>query len=311
MFNGGSDFNEPVKRCMERLTDARWANADILLVSDGELRQPAQEVRGAARLGDGKRGDVAAPAAASARAPAPLASGSLPRRSQLRCPCLHHLPQSHRPATATHPARPRAAAQVMRKLAGAKEKLGLRVHGLVIAAPDKKRADPAVLRGLCTNYLPNGKTELLVSEFNNWASVQVGPPRKGAVGMTLPAVPQRPRAGDLWARLGSPAGRGLPDLHPWAWAHSPRQQRPRSSTPKRLPPARRCPHPLAHSAPSHPNAQADQAFALDWDDVEGNSKRRLAGLALEARRAAESRRLKAEMKARGEKPASLGPSKKH
>jgi hypothetical protein len=44
VFNGGSDFNEPVKRCLDRLTDARWANSDILLVSDGELRQPAQEV---------------------------------------------------------------------------------------------------------------------------------------------------------------------------------------------------------------------------------------------------------------------------
>lgn len=33
MFNGGSDFNEPVKRCLDRLTDAKWANSDILLVS--------------------------------------------------------------------------------------------------------------------------------------------------------------------------------------------------------------------------------------------------------------------------------------
>jgi hypothetical protein len=58
-------------------------------------------------------------------------------------------------------------------------------------------------------------------------------------------------------------------------------------------------------------AQADEALAFDWDDAEGNSKRRLAGLALEARRLAESRRLKAEMKARGEQLASLGPKKKH
>jgi uncharacterized protein with von Willebrand factor type A (vWA) domain len=33
LFNGGSDFNEPVKRCLDRLTDAKWANSDILLVS--------------------------------------------------------------------------------------------------------------------------------------------------------------------------------------------------------------------------------------------------------------------------------------
>ncbi|GLC50817.1 hypothetical protein PLESTB_000435300 [Pleodorina starrii] len=145
MFNGGSDFNEPVKRCLDRLTDAKWANSDILLVSDGELRQPA-------------------------------------------------------PA-------------IMRKLAGAKEGLGLRVHGLVVGSPEKKRADPAVLRALCTNYLPNGKVEVLVSSFENWASVQ-----------------------------------------------------------------------------------AESAFQLDWDDVEGNSRRRLANLAHEKRRQEEARRKKADAK---------------
>lgn len=44
VFNGGSDFNEPVKRCLERLHTAAWANSDILLVSDGELRQPGSEI---------------------------------------------------------------------------------------------------------------------------------------------------------------------------------------------------------------------------------------------------------------------------
>lgn len=78
VFNGGSDFNEPVKRCLNRLTDSKWANSDILLVSDGELRQPEPEV--------------------------------------------------------------------MRKLSGSKEKLGLRVHGLIIGSPEEKRSDPAVLR---------------------------------------------------------------------------------------------------------------------------------------------------------------------
>lgn len=78
VFNGGSDFNEPVKRCLDRLTNSKWANSDILLVSDGELRQPGQEI--------------------------------------------------------------------MRKLSGAKEKLGLRVHGLIIGSPEEKRSDPAVLR---------------------------------------------------------------------------------------------------------------------------------------------------------------------
>jgi hypothetical protein len=73
--------------------------------------------------------------------------------------------------------------EIMRKLSGAKEKLSLRVHGLVIGSPEKQRADPAVLRALCTNYLPNGKVETLVSEFANWASVQVrGEGRRGCSG---------------------------------------------------------------------------------------------------------------------------------
>lgn len=102
-FNGGSDFNAPVQRCLDRLTDAKWANSDILLVSDGELRQPGGEV--------------------------------------------------------------------MRKLSGAKDKLGLRVHGLILGSPEKKRADPAVLRGLCSQVLPSGKMETLVHEFDSWPSV--------------------------------------------------------------------------------------------------------------------------------------------
>eukprot|EP00798_Chlamydomonas_sp_ICE-L_P011915 gene11915-15016_t len=145
-FNGGSDFNEPVKRCLERLTDAKWANSDILLVSDGELRQPAVEI--------------------------------------------------------------------MRKLSGAKDKLSLRVHGLIIGAPEKKKADPAVLRSLCTNYLPNGKIETLISEFSDWKSVQ-----------------------------------------------------------------------------------ADDTFNLDWDDVEGNQKRRLAGLKREKARQEAMRTLRVQTKA--------------
>ena len=44
--------------------------------------------------------------------------------------------------------------------AGAKEKLGLRVHGLIVGSPEKKRADPAVLRSLCSHVLPSGKMEV-------------------------------------------------------------------------------------------------------------------------------------------------------
>ena len=39
-----ADFNTPVQRCLDRLTNSKWANSDILLVSDGELRQPGPEI---------------------------------------------------------------------------------------------------------------------------------------------------------------------------------------------------------------------------------------------------------------------------
>lgn len=103
-FNGGSNFNAPIQMCLDRLTQAQWSNSDILLVSDGELRQPQHEI--------------------------------------------------------------------MRKLSGAKEKLGLRVHGLILGSPEQQRADPAVLRSLCTQIIPNsGKTETLIHEFESWESV--------------------------------------------------------------------------------------------------------------------------------------------
>lgn len=158
VFNGGSDFNEPVSRCLARLHEAAWANSDILLVSDGELRQPGVEV--------------------------------------------------------------------MRKLAGAKEKLGLRVHGLIVGSPEKKKADPAVLRSLCTNYLSNGKVEVCISLFEDWASVK-----------------------------------------------------------------------------------ADASLNFDWDDVEGNTRRRLAALAREKQRKQEQQRRRVEQ--RGATGTAPRAAKKH
>ena len=38
--------------------------------------------------------------------------------------------------------------------------MSLRVHGLIVGSPDKKRADPAVLKGLCSHVLPSGKQEV-------------------------------------------------------------------------------------------------------------------------------------------------------
>ena len=45
------------------------------------------------------------------------------------------------------------------------------VHALIVGAPDKQRADPAVLRALCSNVLGNGKVAVDVAEFQGWASV--------------------------------------------------------------------------------------------------------------------------------------------
>lgn len=46
-FNGGTDADEPLWRSLARLRDAAWADADILMVTDGEIRPPAPElVRG-------------------------------------------------------------------------------------------------------------------------------------------------------------------------------------------------------------------------------------------------------------------------
>ena len=58
---------------------------------------------------------------------------------------------------------------------GAKDKLSLRVHGLIVGAPDKQRADPAVLKSLCSHVLPSGHQEVLISNFEGWAGVNADP----------------------------------------------------------------------------------------------------------------------------------------
>lgn len=99
IFNGGTEFSETLKRCLSRLETAEWANSDILLVTDGELRQPEPGL--------------------------------------------------------------------MRKLTGAKEAMGLRVHGLIIGSPETPK-DPLVMKSLCTNYTRGAKDELLLHTFDNW-----------------------------------------------------------------------------------------------------------------------------------------------
>jgi hypothetical protein len=54
-------------------------------------------------------------------------------------------------------------------------------------------------------------------------------------------------------------------------------------------------------------AQADSRLAFDWDDIAGNSKRRLAGLAHEKQRKEEMKVKRQEAKG---KPGSITASKK-
>jgi hypothetical protein len=123
----------------------------------------------------------------------------------------------------------------MRKLAGAKEALALRVHGLVVGAPSAdspRRADPAVLRSLCTSRVPgdrSGRTEVLVSLFEGWESVRAD---EGGLG------------------------------------------------------------------------------DVDWDDSEGNARRRLAGLAAEAARQKEMRRRRSGAKQADARAGSGAAAKK-
>jgi hypothetical protein len=168
----------------------------------------------------------------------------------------------------------------MRKLSGAKDKLGLRVHGLVVGSPEKQRADPAVLRALCSSYLPNGKVETLVSEFSDWASVQVGV--WGRSGVSESAL-------ELAGALGGIFWRGFIRVQG-------REARPRPQALRAACPPKDGPFAAPVREPNKPIndnlTQADETMQYDWDDAEGNTRRRLAGLAREKARQAEMRRLR-------------------
>ena len=43
-FHGGTDVDEPFIRALSRLDEEAWSNADILLVTDGEIRPPDEEM---------------------------------------------------------------------------------------------------------------------------------------------------------------------------------------------------------------------------------------------------------------------------
>lgn len=112
-FNGGSDFNAPVQRCLDRLHDAKWANSDILLVRLGvAVGAQCLHVGVGWRAGcDGKEGGdrvwqlaacAAGPAASlQATSTAPSSRG----RSTPASPPPPTLSPSH--THAQHPPRPR------------------------------------------------------------------------------------------------------------------------------------------------------------------------------------------------------------
>ena len=43
-FHGGTDVDEPFIRALSRLDEEEWSNADILLVTDGEIRPPDEDM---------------------------------------------------------------------------------------------------------------------------------------------------------------------------------------------------------------------------------------------------------------------------
>lgn len=43
-FHGGTDVDEPLDRSLQRINDSQWQDADILMVTDGEIRPPSDEL---------------------------------------------------------------------------------------------------------------------------------------------------------------------------------------------------------------------------------------------------------------------------
>jgi uncharacterized protein with von Willebrand factor type A (vWA) domain len=46
-FHGGTDVDEPLRRCLARAQESEWSNADVLLVTDGEIPAPDEALLGA------------------------------------------------------------------------------------------------------------------------------------------------------------------------------------------------------------------------------------------------------------------------
>jgi hypothetical protein len=107
MFNGGSDFNEPVRRCLERLHSAAWANSDVLLVSGGAGQGCMTMCIHATRFVSWLHAALLSSRAGLIPLPSRFSSPS--------CPCPDG--ELRQPAPA-----------IMRQLSGAKEGLGLRVR---------------------------------------------------------------------------------------------------------------------------------------------------------------------------------------
>ena len=134
-----------MQRCLDRLTNSKWANSDILLVSDGELRQPGPEIM---RKLSGAKDKLGWVQGRMCGRPVP---GYWLGGSSIWDPlvCLSLASSLQNPTCIGVVPPPRCCCCCR-----------LRVHGLIVGSPEKKRADPAVLRSLCSHTLPSGKNEV-------------------------------------------------------------------------------------------------------------------------------------------------------
>ncbi len=184
----------------------------------------------------------------------------------------------------------------MRKLSGAKDKLGLRVHGLIVGSPEKKRSDPAVLRSICSSILPNGKNEVRVHYcIGTPAHAVVCPKCHGICQASDTPVCMRVLHMESCHKARIVQAPATPCkastlLHDRFLC----RQMVRSAAVVML-----AVQVLVTEFEGWASVEGDKELAFDWDDTAGEIKRRQQGLRLEALRLAEMKRRKAATRGGG------------